>query len=258
MPLPLLPSSPLSQNARVRSFALGSDETPRQLPTGVGSSSTDLDEAIEQAYRQIFFHAFKADRDPVLESRLRNQQISVRDFVRGLLMSSKFRDDFYRCNSNYRMVDQIVGRVLGRPVHGDQERIALSILIAERGLAGLVDHLLDSDEYLGNFGHDTVPYQRSRILPGQALGARPFNQQAPRYAQYWRETTRRRAPAGSGRGWTPSTTAAFNLPRPAWLADAPTPLARRIWQGIVSTGGFLLTGLLLYTAATMLSTGGAG
>lgn len=32
----------------------------------------------------------------------------------------------------------MVGRVLGRPVHGDQERLALSILIAQKGLPGLV------------------------------------------------------------------------------------------------------------------------
>jgi phycobilisome rod-core linker protein len=180
----------------------------------------------------------------------------VRDFIRSLLLSQKFRDDFYCCNSNYRMVDQVVGRVLGRAVHGDQERHALSILIAQRGLPGLVDHLLESKEYLETFGLDQVPHQRSRVLAGRAQGSKPFNQQAPRYDAYWREMTARRAPAGQGTAWTPS--AGFSLPRPRWLADAPSPLARKIWQSVVTAGGFGLTAFLLYVAAVMLSTGRAG
>lgn len=252
MSLPLLSTPPVSQNARVRSFAIGGDESPRQTARPQALSGANLDELIEQAYRQIFFHAFKADRDPVLESQLRSGQITVRDFIRGLLLSSKFRNDFYRCNSNYRVVDQIVGRTLGRPVHGDQERIALSILIAQAGLGGLVDRLLHSQEYLDNFGYDSVPYQRSRVLPARSTSTSlPFNQQAPRYDGYWRDAIVRRTPAGSN-PWSPG------VPRPAWLADAPSPLARQIWQGLVAAGGFAITGLVLYTAAVMLSTAGAG
>jgi len=256
MSLPLLSTPPRSQNARVRTIAVGNEESPRQVNQTIGRNATSPDDLIEQAYRQIFFHAFKVDREPVLESQLRSGQITTRDFVRGLLLSAKFRNDFYRCNSNYRVVDQIVGRVLGRSVHGDKERIALSILIAEHGLPGLVDHLLDSPEYLEAFGTNTVPYQRSRVLGGRAVGDLPFNQQAPRYDAYWRETLARRAPAGRGSGWVPS--GGFSLPRPAWLADAPSPAARKIWQGVVAAGGFLLTGFVLYTAGAMLSTGGAG
>ncbi len=256
MSLPLLSTPPRSQNARVRTIAVGNEESPRQVNQTIGRNATSPDDLIEQAYRQIFFHAFKVDREPVLESQLRSGQITTRDFVRGLLLSAKFRNDFYRCNSNYRVVDQIVGRVLGRSVHGDKERIALSILIAEHGLPGLVDHLLDSPEYLEAFGTNTVPYQRSRVLGGRAVGDLPFNQQAPRYDAYWRETLARRAPAGRGSGWVPS--GGFSMPRPAWLADAPSPAARKIWQGVVAAGGFLLTGFVLYTAGAMLSTGGAG
>jgi len=116
MALPLLATRPITQNARVNNFAIGSDEAPRP--------QVDVEEQIEQAYRQIFFHAFKVDREPMLEMQLRNNDISVREFVRGLLLSRKFREGFYRCNSNYRVVEQVVGRVLGREVHGDQERIA--------------------------------------------------------------------------------------------------------------------------------------
>ena len=256
MALPLLKISPVAQNARVKSFPIGGDESPRLSPLDLGRSKAATDAIIAQAYRQIFFHAFKVDRDPVLESQLRSGQITVKDFIRALLLSEKFRNDFYRCNSNYRMVDQIVGRVLGRSVHGDQERMALSILIAQQGLPGLVDHLLESEEYLQAFGGDQVPHQRSRVLAGQAQGTQPFNQQAPRYDAYWRDMSVRRAPAGVGTGWSPS--GGLTMVRPRWLADAPSPLARQIWQGLVTAGGFGLTAFLLYVAAVMLSTGRAG
>ncbi|WP_216909844.1 phycobilisome rod-core linker polypeptide [Synechococcus sp. CCY 0621] len=252
MALPLLAARPSSLNARVPSFAIASEESPRQavatLETGkTGGARLGLDVQIEQAYRQIFFHAFKVDREVVLESQLRSGQITMRDFIRGLLLSRRFREGFYDCNSNYRLVEQLIGRVLGRPVYGEQERIRYSILVAQHGLVTLVDALLDSAEYLETFGYDTVPYQRSRVLPGRAQGERPFNQQAPRYDGRWRDVIATRAPRGTS-PWSPGT------PRAAWLGEQPSPLARQIWQGLVTAGGFAITGLVLWTAAAMLST----
>ena len=188
MALPLLSAAPASINARVNSFMTTGEETPRRG----NQDQRSLDILIEQAYRQIFFHALKADRDPLLESRLRSGQITVREFVRGLLLSNKFRNDFYRCNSNCRIVEHLIGRVLGRPTYGVQEQITWSIVIAERGLPELVDTLLNSEEYLLNFGEDQVPFQRSRLLAGRAIGDLPFNQQAPRYGDYWRQITAQR------------------------------------------------------------------
>lgn len=255
MVLPVLATRPRTSNARVSSFLPGSDESPRQ--TGQLTLQQDraaVDQQIEQAYRQIFFHAFKVDRDSALESQLRSGQITTREFIRQLLLSEKFRNDFYRCNSNYRVVEQVVGRVLGRPVHGQQERIAWSIVIAEQGLPGFVDTLLDSAEYLDAFGEHQVPYQRSRVLAGQAVGTMPFNQQAPRYNAYWRDAMARRAPAGSGSGWGPTA----GWPRPSWLANQPTPAVQNAWRYFVATGGFVLTGFVIWTALAMLSTGAQG
>jgi len=82
----------------------------------------------------------------------------------------------------------------------------------------------------------------------------PFNQQAPRYNAYWRDTMARRAPAGSGSMWAPGA----GWPRPAWLAKQPTPAVQKVWQYFVATGGFVLTGFLIWTALAMLSTGAQG
>jgi phycobilisome rod-core linker protein len=255
MALPLLATKPVTGAARVSSFLSGTEETPRQNGRfAVQLDRSGTDQLIEQAYRQIFFHAFKVDRDPALESQLRSAQITTRMFIRELLLSKKFRNDFYRCNSNYKVVEQVVGRVLGRPVHGQQEQIAWSIVIAEQGLVGFVDALLNSPEYLENFGEDLVPYQRSRVLAGQAVGTMPFNQQAPRYGSYWRDAMALRAPAGSNSAWMPDS----GWPQPAWLVGQPTPAMQKIWQGFVATGGFLLTGLVIWIALAMLSTAAQG
>ncbi|TGG84888.1 MAG: phycobilisome rod-core linker polypeptide CpcG [Aphanocapsa feldmannii 288cV] len=186
MAIPLLKYALETQNARIPGYEVGGDEEARIFTTDQVLDDGDMDALIEASYRQIFFHAFKSDRDRFLESQLRNGQITVRDFIRGLLLSDTFRRAFYRFNSNYQVVTQVVQRVLGRDVHGQAERIAWSIVIANQGLDAFVDVLLDSSEYLDNFGYSTVPYQRRRVLPGRDLGETPFNIKSPRYEAYWR------------------------------------------------------------------------
>ncbi|ALJ66857.1 MULTISPECIES: phycobilisome rod-core linker polypeptide [unclassified Synechocystis] len=186
MALPLLNYAPKSQNVRVEGYEIGSEEKPVVFTTENILSSSDMDNLIEAAYRQIFFHAFKWDREKVLESQLRNGQITVRDFVRGLLLSNTFRNSFYEKNSNYRFVEHCVQKILGRDVYSEREKIAWSIVVATKGYQGLIDDLLNSDEYLNNFGYDTVPYQRRRNLPGREAGELPFNIKSPRYDAYHR------------------------------------------------------------------------
>ncbi|MBW4551609.1 MAG: phycobilisome rod-core linker polypeptide [Aphanocapsa sp. GSE-SYN-MK-11-07L] len=186
MALPLLEYSPTSQNQRVAGYEVPGDEKPRTYSTENLLSATDMDDLIEAAYRQIFFHAFTSDRERFLESQLRSGQITVRDFVRGLLLSNTYRNSFYNLNSNYRFVEQTVQRVLGRDVYDNREKLAWSITVATKGIVGFVDDLLNSEEYLAAFGYDTLPYQRRRVLPGRAEGELPFNIKSPRYDAYHR------------------------------------------------------------------------
>jgi phycobilisome rod-core linker protein len=184
--IPLLSYKPSSQNQRVAGYEVGSDEQPRLYSTDNLLSSGDMSDLIEAAYRQIFFHAFADDREPILESQLRNGQITVRQFVRGLLLSNTFTRSFYNLNSNYRFVEHCVQKVLGRDVYSEQEKIAWSIVVATKGRAGFIDDLLNSDEYLENFGDSIVPYQRRRVLPSRTEGELPFNIKSPRYDAYYR------------------------------------------------------------------------
>jgi phycobilisome rod-core linker protein len=184
--IPLLAYPPSCPNQRVDALGAPDDEG-RIYSTDYLLSPTDMGDLINAAYRQIFFHAFKWDREVALESQLRNRQITVRDFIRGLLLSNTFIDSFYNKNSNYRFVEHCVQKVLGRRVYNNAEKIAWSAVVMTKGVKGFVDQLLNSQEYLDNFGENTLPYQRRRILPSRPIGETPFNITSPRYDAYYRD-----------------------------------------------------------------------
>jgi phycobilisome rod-core linker protein len=183
--IPLLAYAPSCPNQRVDPLGARDDEAIIYSADNQFSAS-DMGNLINAAYRQVFFHAFKWDREIALESQLRNRQITVRDFIRGLLLSNTFLDSFYSKNSNYRFVEHCIQKVLGRKVYSNAEKIAWSAVVMTKGVKGFVDELLNSDEYIENFGDNTVPYHRRRILPSRAIGETPFNISSPRYDAYHR------------------------------------------------------------------------
>lgn len=185
MTIPLLAYSPSCPNQRVDALGAPDDETI-VYSTDDLYSPMEMGALISAAYRQIFFHAFECDREIALESQLRNRQITVRDFIRGLLLSNTFINSFYTKNNNYRFVKHCVERILGRRVYSEAEQIAWSAIVMSKGVQGFVEELLNSDEYLENFGENVVPYYRRRILPSRATGEVPFNIASPRYDAYHR------------------------------------------------------------------------
>ncbi len=187
MAIPLLEYSPSSQNQRVSGYEIPGDEQSRIYNSENILSSIEIQELIWAAYRQIFNEQqiLASNREKGLESQLRAGQITVREFIRGLLLSDTFRRRNYEPNNNYRFVEMCVQRVLGRNVYSDREKLAWSIVLATEGLTGFIDALLDSDEYLDNFGDDIVPYQRRRILPQRIEGEPPFARM-PRYGADYR------------------------------------------------------------------------
>jgi phycobilisome rod-core linker protein len=184
--LPLLKYAPTTQNSRVAPLRVGSDEDPKAVSMDKAMDREDQNFVIEAAYRQIFFHAFKVDRDRTLESQLRDGQISVREFIRSLCLSDTFTRSFYNLNSNYRVVRHLVEKLLGRPTHGRSEEIAWSAVLMTRGVRGMVDDILNGQEYLDAFGYDTVPFHRNRVVGSRDLGETPFNLTTPRYEAYYR------------------------------------------------------------------------
>jgi phycobilisome rod-core linker protein len=105
----------------------------------------------------------------------------VREFIRGLAKTDAFYRLVVETNSNYRIVELCLKRILGRAPYNKDEEIAWSIKIATKGIDGFIDALIDSEEYETNFGDTTVPFQRRRYKD------RPFNLVTPRYGDYWRD-----------------------------------------------------------------------
>lgn len=189
MSIPLLSYEPTSQNHRVVGYEVPGDEQPRLVTPETFPSPSEMDEVITAAYRQIFHEQqmLETYRLPILESQLRARQITIRDFIHGLLVSDSFRRLNYDANNNYRFVELCIQRTLGRHVYGDREKLAWSIVIATKGLHGFITDLLNSDEYLNAFGENIVPYQRRRILPQHERGDLPFQRMA-RYGTHYRDS----------------------------------------------------------------------
>ncbi len=187
MTIPLL-SYPLStQNQRVAGFEVPGEEQPKIYNAETVLSDSEKNEVIWSAYRQIFNEQqlLASNRQLGLESQLKANQITVREFIRGLVLSQTFRERNYEPNNNYRFVQMCVQRVLGRDVYNDQEKLAWSIVLATKGLEGFIDALLGGEEYLNNFGDDIVPYQRRRIIAQRTEGDLPFARM-PRYGADYR------------------------------------------------------------------------
>ncbi|MBD2356238.1 phycobilisome rod-core linker polypeptide [Tolypothrix sp. FACHB-123] len=186
MSIPLLEYAPLSGNHRVEGFEIPGDEQPKIYTTDNLLGAAEMDMLILASYRQVYNEQqmLESHRQRFLESQLRAGQITVRDFIRGLVISDSFRRLTYDSNNNYRFAEICIQRLLGRNVYSDREKLAWSIVLATKGLLGFIDDLLNSEEYLSNFGYDTVPYQRRRILPQRTQGELPFARMARYGVEY--------------------------------------------------------------------------
>lgn len=200
MTIPLLSYPLSSQNQRVNGFEVPGNEHPRMYSLDNLPNGTEMDEVIWAAYRQVFNEQqiIAHHRQIALESQLRAGQLTVRDFIRGLVLSDSFRRLNYETNSNYRFVEMCIQRLLGRQVYNNRETLAWSTVLATTGLKGFVDVLLNSEEYLHPFGEATVPYQRRRILPQRSQGELPF----ARMARYDEHHLRQLHQLGQLRSWS--------------------------------------------------------
>ncbi|SAY39477.1 phycobilisome rod-core linker polypeptide, partial [Candidatus Synechococcus spongiarum] len=112
----------------------------------------------------------------------------------------------------------------------------------QEGLAGLVDALLNSPEYVNTFGVDTVPYQRRRLLSGRPMGNVPFNISLPRYGTYWRDVAVRK--------WS-----AEGQVSAVWANGVP-PVARKLGFALSVVGSLELVRVLLTVVVAIGSTAG--
>ncbi|MEE3715908.1 phycobilisome rod-core linker polypeptide [Tumidithrix elongata RA019] len=128
-----------------------------------GLSSTEKNDVVRAAYRQIFERDItRAYSQSVsdLESKLKNNEISTREFVRRLGKSPLYRDQFFLPFINSRALELAFKHFLGRAPESREEVQKYFSIVSTGGLSALVDALVDSTEYSDYFGEETVPYQR--------------------------------------------------------------------------------------------------
>ena len=128
-----------------------------------GLSSSEKIEVIKAAYRQVFerdiTRAYSLSISD-LESKAKNCEISMREFIRRLAKSPLYRKNFFDPYINSRALELAFRHILGRGPSSREEVQKYFSIVSSGGLAALVDALVDSQEYSDYFGEETVPYLR--------------------------------------------------------------------------------------------------
>lgn len=125
-------------------------------------SKENLELVIAAAYKQVFgnAHLMESERLPIIESQLKDNQITVSEFVRRLAQSDRYRALFFDKYPNAAAVELNFKHLLGRAPENQAEISQHIQILAEGGFAAEIDSYIDSEEYFQNFGEYTVPYYR--------------------------------------------------------------------------------------------------
>ncbi|MGK7909374.1 MAG: phycobilisome rod-core linker polypeptide [Synechococcus sp.] len=136
-------------------------ETSDPLERWPGQSNADTEVVIRAIYRQVLgnVHIMDSERPIALESRLRNGELSVSEFVRALGKSALYVKRFCDC-PRFRQIELGYKHFLGRAPNSYAEMLAGTAIMDRGGFDALVDFFVDSDEFKSTFGSDTVPYIR--------------------------------------------------------------------------------------------------
>ncbi|NJN75258.1 MAG: photosystem I reaction center subunit X [Synechococcaceae cyanobacterium RL_1_2] len=116
---------------------------------------------IRGGYVQIFGRdVYSGQELSEAESKLKNGEYSVKEFIRALAKSKEFIKLYWSSLYVVKAVEFIHRRLLGRPTYGRDEMNKYFDICAKSGVYALVDAIIDSQEYAEAFGEDTIPYER--------------------------------------------------------------------------------------------------
>ena len=123
--------------------------------------------AINALYKNIFGNLMlmNSERPIDIERRLRNGDITVKEFTRRVCKSTIYRNFYFENISQYRSIKLRYKHILGRPIKNHKELAQSSNILNKMGFESHIDFLIDSVEYNNAFGEDTVPYVRSWNSP---------------------------------------------------------------------------------------------
>ena len=133
----------------------------------VPNDDDTLLETINALYKNIFgnLSLMQSERPIDIERKLRNGDITVREFTRKICKSTIYRNFYFDSISQYKSIKLRYKHILGRPIKSQVEATQSSNIINNLGFEAHIDFLIDSDEYNNVFGEDIVPYMRSWNSP---------------------------------------------------------------------------------------------
>ncbi len=127
-----------------------------------GCSQSEFETLIKAIYRQVLGNTYlmESERPIDIESKLKADEISVREFVRQLAQSELYRSRFFLNCPRYRAIELNFKHLLGRAPESYEEMQYHSQLLDEGGYKVEIDSYVDSEEYQLAFGENIVPYYR--------------------------------------------------------------------------------------------------
>nr|YP_009546037.1 phycobillisome linker protein [Glaucocystis incrassata]ASQ40098.1 phycobillisome linker protein [Glaucocystis incrassata] len=155
--------------ARIKQGVSKQREQTKVFQLKAQDDKVNIETVIKAAYRQVFerdMESYRVKNEFIsLESRLRNREITVRDFVEALGQSQLYRKEMYIPYPNTKVIELGTKHFLGRAPQNQAEIRKYNQILASGGLKAFVRSLVTSVEYAEIFGEDTVPYRRFPTLP---------------------------------------------------------------------------------------------
>ncbi len=124
---------------------------------------------IRAAYRQVF----ERDVEPyittnefsVLETKLANREINLKEFIEGLGCSGLYIKEFYTPYPNTKVIELGTKHFLGRAPLDQAEFRKYNQILATAGIKAFIGAMVNSEEYSQVFGEDVVPYNQFLAFP---------------------------------------------------------------------------------------------
>ena len=136
---------------------------PLTLTCAANQDTEQASVVLKAAYRQVFGNRYLMELDvcPSIDSLFMNGDLTVQGLITSLAQSETYRRYTLEPNNPYRFVELNFKHLMGRPPRNQAEISEHVNRLATEGFEAEIASYTYSDEYLKNFGIDTVPYART-------------------------------------------------------------------------------------------------
>jgi len=162
--------------------------TTATLTSPANQDRSQAADVLRAAYRQVFGNRYLMELDvqPSIEALFMNGDLTVQGLVTALAQSETYRRLYLETNSPYRFVELNFKHLLGRPPR-DQAEVSEHVRrLADEGFEAEIASYTYSDEYLNNFGSDSVPFARTAtsVVGGSTVAYQRTQALDPGYAGF--------------------------------------------------------------------------